>query len=376
MTATDARTSFAFADGLRGIAAIAVALYHTYSFTGLSGQNRNLPSPFKPLQIGDYSVAVFIVLSGFVLMLPVARSSKLTLRGGTRQFLRRRARRILPPYYVVIGLYLAVILAVPGLNESTGTAWDSKVPVTIAGTLSHVLMLHNLDPDWAYQIDGPAWSVATEWQIYFLMPFLLLPVWRKLGAGWTVGLTVVAGWAVHFAAPQLDVAHFWFVGLFAVGMLTAWFVQRSAANLSGAVPFASLAIVFALIALNSERAQQYQWLSETAVGVAVAASLLWMSQQSVADNRTWAHRVLGSRLLVWVGTWSYSLYLVHSPILGIANVVLTPIQMPLVVRFAVLALVVLPLAGALSYAFHRVVERPFMTSHQRRLRRSTDLSSK
>jgi peptidoglycan/LPS O-acetylase OafA/YrhL len=370
------RATFEFADGLRAVAAVAVALYHTYTFTGASGENRNLPSPFKLLQVGDYAVSVFIVLSGFVLMLPVVQTRNLELRGGAAQFLRRRSRRILPPYYVVIVGYFAVIMLVPGLNEPTGTAWDSKVPVTFLGALSHLLMLHNLHPGWAYQIDGPAWSVATEWQIYFLMPLVLLPVWRRLGVGWTVGLAVAAGWIIHLVLPQVDVAHFWFIGLFAMGMGAAWLVHRSDMNMPGAVPFAALTVVFAVIAVNSEAAQRFAWLSETAVGASIAVFLVWMSRRSLSRNKTWVHRILESRLLVWIGMWSYSLYLVHSPVLGIANVALAPVQMPLIVRFTVLAVVVLPLAGALSYGFHRLVERPFMTSHQRQIQVKEPLTEK
>ena len=75
--------AFAFADGLRGLAAVGVVLFHTYTYTGLSGENQQLPLLFKLLNLGDYAVAVFIVLSGFVLMLPVAQTSALSLRGGT-----------------------------------------------------------------------------------------------------------------------------------------------------------------------------------------------------------------------------------------------------------------------------------------------------
>ncbi|WIB36515.1 acyltransferase [Curtobacterium sp. MCJR17_043] len=198
---TGNRAQFKFADGLRAVAAIGVALFHTYTYTGLSEQNQQLPVFFKILNLGDFAVAVFIVLSGFVLMLPVARTARFTVRGGIGQFLTRRARRILPPYYAAIVAFLIAILIIPGLNEKTGTAWDSKVPVSIDGIISHALMLHNLSPTWVYQIDGPAWSVATEWQIYFAMPLLLLPVWRHFGGRVAVVLAILIGWAVHFLLP-------------------------------------------------------------------------------------------------------------------------------------------------------------------------------
>lgn len=367
MGLSDQRVSFEFADGIRAIAAIGVALFHTYTYTGFSEQNQQLPAFFKVLNLGDFAVAVFIVLSGFVLMLPVAATPDLSLRGGQRAFLKRRARRILPPYYAAIVGYLVLILLVPGLNEETGTAWDSKVPVTVGGVVSHALMIHNLSPDWVYQIDGPAWSVATEWQIYFAMPFLLLPLWRRFGGRVAVLAAILLGWAVHFLVPQADVAHFWFVGLFALGMAAGWYVRRGLVQVRGSYVVAGLLVTLVPAAAAFGLVHRFAWLSETAVGAAVALLLVWMGQRSSRTKKTWAHRLLECRPLVLVGNWSYSLYLIHSPIIGIANLILLPVPMPLVARFALLACVALPVAAGISYGFHRLIERRFMTGHQRRV---------
>ncbi|PZF61888.1 acyltransferase [Curtobacterium sp. MCPF17_047] len=372
MGSADSRVAFKFADGLRAIAAIGVALFHTYTYTGMSEQNQQLPIVFKVLNLGDFAVAVFIVLSGFVLMLPVAKTTDLSLRGGVTGFLKRRARRILPPYYAALIAYLIVILVIPGLNEKTGTAWDSKVPVTVGGVVSHLLMLHNLSPDWVYQVDGPAWSVATEWQIYFAMPLLLLPLWRRFGGRVAVTIAVILGWAVHFLLPQVDVAHFWFLGLFALGMAAGWYVHKGTARVSGGLVTASLVVTLVPAAAAFGLVHRFAWLSETAVGAAVALLLVWMAQRTVSGETTWAHRLLEWRPLVQVGNWSYSLYLVHSPIVGIANLVLLPVQMPLLVRFLLLALVALPIAAAISYGFHGLVERRFMTSHQQSVRHTDE----
>jgi peptidoglycan/LPS O-acetylase OafA/YrhL len=115
---------------------------------------------------------------------------------------------------------------------------------------------------------------------------------------------------------------------------------------------------------------RFAWLSETAVGAAVALLLTWLAQRTIDGEQTRVHRMLEWRPLVQAGNWSYSLYLIHSPIIGITNLILLPIQMPLVVRFALLACIALPIAGLASYAFHCLVERRFMTSHQQSLRTS------
>src|SRR4051794_40542870 len=89
-----------FLDGLRGLSALYVAAYHAFLFTGHAGDaEKHLPVIGWFLLYGYLGVPVFIVLSGFVLMLPVvSRGRGLELPGGARKFIRRRARRILPPY--------------------------------------------------------------------------------------------------------------------------------------------------------------------------------------------------------------------------------------------------------------------------------------
>src|SRR5205807_7495201 len=105
---------------------------------------------------GRLAVALFIVISGFCLMLPVSRR-ELDLRGGVPRFFAKRARRILPPYYA------SIVLALLLLPVRVGK-WD---------LLSHLLLIQNLDPTRAVAINGVLWSIAVEWQIYFWFPLFL-----------------------------------------------------------------------------------------------------------------------------------------------------------------------------------------------------------
>lgn len=366
-TATSTRIDLRFVDGLRAVAALGVAVFHTFLFTGYTHQTaEELPRPFKVLLVGDFAVPLFIVLSGFVLMLPVARHPGLVLRGGTWTFLKRRARRILPPYYASLALFLVLIAAVPLLRDEQGTVWDSKVPVTLGGVASHLALVHNVWPDKAFEINGPAWSVATEWQLYFAMPFLLLPLWRRVGMYCTVGIAVVVGWAIHFAIPEIDVAHLWFLGLFALGMAAAYalvngvVVPRLGAIVAVVVP----GYLLCLAAFNS-KAHEYDWATETGLGVVIALLLLWMGQRTMSGQTSSLHAVLESRTLVWVGLWSYSIYLIHSPLLGLGNLILLETtDLPIGSHLALMAAVVLPISLVAAYLFHRLVERRFLTTHQ------------
>lgn len=362
------RLEFAFLDGLRGLAALFVAVHHTYLFTGTTQDHEALPAVFEPLRYGQYAVTVFIVLSGFVLGLPLAPDRPALTRGWAT-FLKRRARRILPPYYAALAFFLLLIALVPPLRQVSGTAWDSKVPVTATGVVSHLLMLHNLGGDWKWQIDGPMWSVATEWQLYLVMPLVLLPVWRRFGAVAMVLLAVAAGWGIHVLFPRFDGAHFWFVADFAFGLVAARHVARArAVPRAGLLAVVAVVVVAVLFLLVPGHGLRDLWFTEVVVGAAVALVLLALAQQSVAGTRTPVHAVLQWRPLVWIGFWSYSLYLLHSPLLGLGNLLTLDRPWGVGARFAVMLLVVLPLALAVSYGFHRLVERRFTTAHQARLR--------
>ncbi|MCJ1685684.1 acyltransferase [Rathayibacter sp. VKM Ac-2927] len=350
-----------FADGLRALAAIAVTVYHAALFTGGSGEFLStFPIAGRLLGFGTLAVPVFIVLSGFVLMLPVARSESLELRGGFRDYLRRRARRILPPYFISLAIFAAVIAFVPAMQTGHGTEWDSKVPLTAGGLISHLFLVHNLNPEWIYQINGPAWSVATEWQIYFLFPLVLLPLWRRFGPAVAVGTTVVLGIAVALVLPLIAGAHPWFLGLFALGAGAAWMTQHVALPRAGL--WAGLAGV---VALALTVAVRLAWVYESAFGIAIALLLYWLTIRARANRPSRIGRVLSSRPLVRIGAGSYSLYLVHSPVLAAGNIAVLDVDLPYPARLAVMFLLVLPLSWLAGWIFFHLVERHFLTRHQK-----------
>ena len=176
-----------FLDGLRGLAALHVVFARVY-MTVFAFQHGPLPRWLTLLiswmSIGRFAVDVFIVLSGYCLMLPVVRSTQDRLSGGLRQFFLRRARRVLPPYYAALVVTLLASALIPNLYPTVGVDWKlGPVALGSGAVWSHVFMFHNLSPRWIGAIDYPMWSVATEWQIYlsFFFALLLLPLWRLSG---------------------------------------------------------------------------------------------------------------------------------------------------------------------------------------------------
>jgi peptidoglycan/LPS O-acetylase OafA/YrhL len=362
-----------FLDGLRGLAALAIVGYHAFLFTGLENQTtQGLPAAAHVFLLGQLAVAMFIVLSGFVLSAPAIRRGGVLPRG-TTDYLRRRARRILPPYYAAIGVSLALIAAFPVLQHRAGTAWDSKIPVTPAGILSHVLLIQDVMPQWIFQADGPLWSIAVEWQLYFFLPFALLPLRRRWGTVPTVLTAGLAGPLLAIAVPGSQIAHPWLLGCFALGMLAADMVYGGAdfrfhplltrcARPAVLVP-ATVASVAAFAAVAPKLSNALV-IADTVTAALVAAWIVAVATGASPLVRR-VKRILESRALLTVGMFSYSIYLVHAPVLALLNLESLHWRLPLAGRLALMVAVAAPLAVGVGYLFHRLVEKRFLTSHQR-----------
>lgn len=358
-----------FLDGLRGLAALYVVAFHAADWVEWGGRPLHERPPFGLglLAHGHAAVGVFIVLSGFCLMRPVVASGG-RLAGGVAGYLKRRARRILPPYYAATLLSLALIAAVPALNRPSGTAWDRCLPAFRARTLlAHALLTHNLDPRHRLKINAPHWSVATEWQIYFALPLLLI-AWRRLGIAATVALAVAAGLLPHLLLPagkNYDTACPWYLGLFALGMAAA-VVEGSAWR--DRLPWRAIAILGAaglVLVLLDPRGSAGRWvywdrplwLRDAFVGLATSLGIVAMARDSASGRRALGLSVLRSRPVAALGTISYSLYLTHGPVLALVHAATGGRSTADGLRLLALGV---PASLAAAWAFYGLVERRFV----------------
>ena len=216
------------------------------------------------------------------------------------------------------------------------------------------------------------WSVATEWQIYFLFPLLLLPVWRRYG----ILAAVVSGFAVGMAPHWLfhgflDAAFPWFIGLFALGMAGAtinYSEDKRVAALRSRIMWGptSLALWVAAIGFCVAKRGWYahhQMFVDPIIGLGTMSLLIQCTNQ-VKDCRGAAlpivARFLSSPQVVWIGTFSYSLYLMHYPMLQLSHALVIRIPAGGAVKF--LALIIsLPAILVACFGFHLLFERHFMS---------------
>jgi peptidoglycan/LPS O-acetylase OafA/YrhL len=365
-----------YLDGLRAVASLYVVLFH--AGLGFSAPFAELPSWIRNLQralsFGHDAVAVFIVLSGYCLMLPVARAGGHMKRGVT-SYIARRAWRILPPYFATLVATLLLLALVPILETPTKTIWDDTSPAFATGpVVSHLLLVHNFFPHWAQRINGPLWSVATEWQIYFFFPLLLLPVWRRFGAlpsllvGFTLGCSMI--WVAPDAAHS---SNSWYLGLFALGMCAAGigFASRAEERALrerapwGLITLALLGAVGIGITVLVKHWFMVMPLSDSLVGAATASALVYLTQRAVrpaAEQRPLLLRAFESGPLVLLGRFSYSLYLTHLPIVALCYFGLQRYALSPGAQWLWLVLLSLPLSLLFSYGFFWIFERRFVGS--------------
>ncbi len=351
-------------EGMRALAAYAVYINHAYA-------QANFPHiwPFEySLVWGHLAVTIFIVLSGFCLTLPVVNNGD-RLRNGVKEFFRRRARRILPPYYAALAF--AIILIWTIIGKPTGTLWDIPIMMNKVAIVSHFLLLQDLFG--TGKINYAFWSIATEWHIYFLFP-LLVWCWRKYGPETAVIAAFVLGYTLSlgFAETRIQRACPHYLGMFALGMLAAHLVRSPKPQYTvvrDRVPWGWLTV--GMLAIVCALMLSWGWLLSRArfpfldffVGVAGMSLLVLTSR----EKQSVVTRIFCFKPLVFIGTFSYSVYLLHAPLLQILwQYVFQPVGLGPSAMFVALmapgALAVL----LVSYAFFCVFERPFLTSRSAR----------
>jgi len=360
-----------------------VVLYHAYLRSG-TGLPRTLAWLIAPFGYGRIAVDIFIVLSGYCLMLPVARSADRQLRGGVWEYLKRRARRILPPYYIAYLLSLGLVLLSELPRYLLHRPNELQAAISPGNILSHLLLLFNWTTPYRFSINGAFWSVATEWQIYFLFPLVLLPVWRRFGTLAAVLAGLAVGMASHYLLqpPGQDGASLYYVGLFGLGMAGA-IISFSTSELRPPTPdrrpwgsFAlALSIPFAIITArvrpldpwSPALMRHYTPWSDVWVGL-IAMCLLISCARCKQGPSTGGHtlllRLLESPAVVKLGAFSYSVYLTHLAILDKVNQVALHFRLSPLLSFVWQWLVGTSVALAVAYLFYLAVERRFLNARQ------------
>ncbi len=353
------RAYYPHIEGLRGAAALYVFLFHIWQ-SGAQDSAGTLRQWFAATQImqyGHFAVAAFIVISGYCLALPVAMHPERAF--DALAFFKRRARRLMPAYLLVLFLSVIPFCVTALLNGAHINAAHIAL-----GLAMHVALIHNLFAASNEYLNGPMWSIALEIQIYVVFALLLIPVWRRFGAAAQLGVALAIGLIPHFAFHTLDWTSPWLLGLFAMGVAAAQLTARPDVARWPWTWLTAVAAFVALILLVSYRDQVTPdgaiWPMDVALGVALGAFFV----AATRDARIPLVKILSARFFVVVGSFSYSLYLVHGPLVRVTAAALARAHAGTVASAVTYAMLV-PVVVALAYAVYRVAELPFFSAFAR-----------
>jgi peptidoglycan/LPS O-acetylase OafA/YrhL len=281
-------------DGLRGIAAIVVMLYHI----------GNLYKFGAPFQRGYLFVDFFFLLSGFVLAL--SAEPRFATGWTTLSFVVARVVRLWP--VIAIGAISGAISF--GLRNG----W-TDVPLYIVLALTFVPLLRPWATEDIYPLNPPQWSLLFELLANLLHGLLL----RRLRNGTLLVFSAVFAifiLRISFLNGNVSIgpsAVNWYFGLPRVGFAYAtgvWLGRRySIRGSQGALttwPIALMLPLFAVIAASAIR--DNIWLVDSLVVIIVFPLSLWIAA-SVSPDRMIA------RWLDRLGALSFPLYAVHLPII-------------------------------------------------------------
>jgi peptidoglycan/LPS O-acetylase OafA/YrhL len=347
-------------DGLRGLAALYVLLHHCWllSYPGFPANHG--PYWTGTLMFGHLAVVFFLVVSGFSLAVGPARAGW-RLSGGVGLFARRRAWRILPPYWGALAFSLIIAWAIVPEPHSVSPPAST---VAVYGLLLQ-------DVARAPTPNGAFWSIAVEAELYVVFPLLLL-LRRRLGGLAVVALATLPVVAVGLLVPRVSSVSpsdklGWLTPqlapLFALGLVGAGAVV--AGDRIRRLPWAWLAALAAAPVLVVMIGAGTVWTVKHFfwVDLALAPALVMLLVAVATGGPVALVRLLDTGPVKGLGRFSYSLYLVHVPIVVAVSRTLT--RHDLVPRGLPLFLVTLMVAVPLSLGFARLFAGAFEIPFQR-----------
>lgn len=351
----------------RGVAALLVVLFHVDQ---LSNETMNQPFLFDFFQFGSAGVDYFLVLSGFVAI--YAHWNELGVRSFAKfkSFLTKRFIRIYPVYWIVTSIVLVFFLAIPGFAKPGDLAPEFLIKSFL------------LFP----QVNSPLLNVG--WTLILIVFFYLvfslvylLPIRLFLGVAGVFILAsltqYIGGLSVTADYPVLKLITNSVNLEFALGCLAAWIVitrhlpQRKTLLYAGAGLLLLFGILHAYDFLLTTRAAVepisifgVTILLNRVVFFGIPCFLLVMGAASLDMTK-------GTEIPQWInylGNASYSIYLVHSPIVS----AMTKVGVKLGLNNSVWqafgwSLAIIFVSVGMSFIFYSFIEKPVVNFLRKQL---------
>ncbi|WP_197022806.1 acyltransferase family protein [Serratia liquefaciens] len=335
-------TRLKYLDGLRGVFALTVALSHFF------GSQYNWHN--YPFQNAYISVDFFFILSGFVLSHVYSQAISSGLMSD-RKFIFYRFARMYPLHIATMA-----IVGIIYLLTLRGFPFDEPL---ISG-IANIFLLQNMGFVNNWNWNDPSWSISVEfWVSVFLVPWCI----RRVKTNMLLFISLMCYTVLYTSFGSLMVAHEMMYGI-----VTSGFVRCIAGVTLG------IAVCRMTQGIRQVELNHMQKSIIGCIDVILFVTVVYLVYQknpigkfsflpipliallilSLATLSSWFHQVISSRIPTWFGDISYSVYLIHTPIILIMGAALSPLNLPFVIKL----LVFVALTLFLSQLTHRFFEKP------------------
>lgn len=344
-SAGEAPVRLARLDGLRGLAACGVAfLYHPQSLFS-SVALADVPRVLDWFQLWGWTlVDLFFLISGYIFAHVYLQGAGALARNSLSTFVVARVARLYPLHFTM--LLLCALLF-----------WRDPAN-TVFAFLAHLLMLQAFAQPIAHTFDGPSWSISIEVVCYVV--FALGACGGKRTLGWVTVLAIVLS-LMHFLLQGRPGGPWVGDGL-PRGML-GFFLGQALWQVRGRLVLAPTSLLASLLVFGLAL-DMHQMSSLLPICL-----LAWPALLLLALRMPW----MGSAPMKWLGDRSYAIYLVHFPLLLLAERWFGPLNGDRAMVWGVTSgfLIVVLLASDLCYRLIEVpARRSIRTAWQRHEARS------
>lgn len=342
-------------DGLRGLTALYVMIHHARLALTQSYQNGLALHPekydwydkamvyfFSLFKFGHEAVIIFFVLSGFVIHLKQSSKYYNFNNFNTLNYLKKRIIRIYPT--LLVSFLLCIIL------DYFSHLIIKETLISVFSKYNYKDFLYNLflipdAPIWGNNF--PMWSLKHEWFFYLLYPLLLWITSKHWAAALAIIVTFYLTYTIGLRIPYIGAAAYTLL-VWSLGCLLAGIYKNT--NLIKFIPYL---LLLSLIYPFLNKVNQFYPLTDVTFGFIVMGCLSII----IAFKRNFFHAFLEK--FAWLGTFSYSIYLLHSPFLNLYQKVILSYQpnhnLPYHLWFVLISIVVtLPIIYLIYYCSERL----------------------
>lgn len=303
-----------FLDGFRGIAILWVSMYHAYTRWFQFVPYGSKFAKFPLFETGWLGVYLFFMISGFVILMTLEKCKNF------KEFILRRWLRLFPGMAISSVLIFCVAHLVTSWPIAVPRIFDMIPGLTFIDTdIWGILISHLGGKTNINSLDGSFWSLYVEMRFYIifgLLYFILkkrinkrIPIFILMGINilYIITLNISNVYNIKLIRILLQLINLTgarYFGWFAIGaMLYLFYAEKKQKDLILAIVFSLISIVF--LNVNAEIGGVVNYLAVIIIVIVFFSTIVWDKLKPIFSNK----------FLLFIGSISYPLYLIHENIM-------------------------------------------------------------